>query len=108
MRVATLAADDDFEGWRDVARSLIAERVPAADVVWQVGQQPTDLFGDEAILDTSAPAFRVPRGFVDLAKTVVLHAECDVAGEVLRYARQRNVSRIVIGRPNAAGIGKST
>ncbi len=75
MRVATLAADDDFEGWRDAARSLIAERVPAADVVWQVGQQPTDLFGDEAILDTGAPAFRVPRGFVDLAKTVVLHAD---------------------------------
>ena len=30
MRVATLAADDDFEGWRDAARSLIAERVPAS------------------------------------------------------------------------------
>jgi two-component system sensor histidine kinase KdpD len=35
------------------------------------------------------------------AETVVLHAECDVAGEVLRYARQRNVSRIVIGRPRS-------
>ena len=35
------------------------------------------------------------------AETIVLHAECDVAGEVLRYARQRNVSRIVIGRPRS-------
>jgi len=35
------------------------------------------------------------------AETIVLHAESDVAGEVLRYARQRNVSRIVIGRPRS-------
>lgn len=35
------------------------------------------------------------------AETIILRAECDVAGEVLRYARQRNVSRIVIGRPRS-------
>ena len=76
MRVATLAAEDDFDGWRDAARGLAAARVPAGEVVWQVGDAPTDLFGDEAILDTPAPAgFRVPRAFVDLAQTVALHAD---------------------------------
>ena len=35
------------------------------------------------------------------AETTVLHAESDAAGEVLRYARKRNVSRIVIGRPRS-------
>jgi len=35
------------------------------------------------------------------AETVVLRSECDAAGEILRYARQRNVSRIVIGRPRS-------
>ncbi len=75
MRVATLVADDDFDGWRTAARALIAARVPAAEVVWQVGEQPTDLFGDEAIVSDDAPAFRVPRAFVDLAKTAILHAD---------------------------------
>lgn len=35
------------------------------------------------------------------AETVVLHAESDAAGEILRYARQRNVSRLLIGRPRS-------
>ena len=37
------------------------------------------------------------------AETVVLQAESNIAAELLRYARQRNVSRLVVGRPNARG-----
>ncbi|WP_097062971.1 UdgX family uracil-DNA binding protein [Sphingomonas guangdongensis] len=74
MRVATLTTPDDFDGWRDAARALAGARVPPSEVVWQVGDQPTDLFGDEAVVETPAP-FRVPRPFVDLARTVVLHAD---------------------------------
>ncbi|WP_291547284.1 DUF4118 domain-containing protein [Bosea sp. (in: a-proteobacteria)] len=37
------------------------------------------------------------------AETVVLQAESNVAAEVLRYARQRNVSRLVVGRPSSRG-----
>ncbi|MFN4010874.1 MAG: DUF4118 domain-containing protein [Pannonibacter sp.] len=33
------------------------------------------------------------------AETVTLRAESDVAGELLRFARSRNVSRLLIGRP---------
>ena len=75
MRVATLAAADDFDGWRDAARSLAAQRVAPSEVVWQVGDLPTDLFGDEAIVDSNAPAPRVPRAFIDLARTVAMHAD---------------------------------
>ena len=49
--------------------------MPPSDVVWQVGETPGDLFGDEAILESGAPQLRVPRPFVDLARTVVLHAD---------------------------------
>jgi len=74
MRVATLSAEDDFDGWRDAARSLVAAGASPAGVVWQVGDEPTDLFGDEAVIAAPA-AFRVPRGLVDLARTIVLHAD---------------------------------
>ncbi|KQN80632.1 UdgX family uracil-DNA binding protein [Sphingomonas sp. Leaf62] len=84
MRVAALAAADDFDGWRDAARSLAAQRVAPSEVVWQVGDLPTDLFGDEAIVDSNAPAPRVPRAFIDLARTVAMHA--DPARFALLYA----------------------
>ena len=76
MRVATLTAPDDFEGWRDAARTLAVAGVPAEEVVWQVGEAPADLFGDEAVLEApGGPAFGVPRAFVDLARTAVLHSD---------------------------------
>ncbi|MGN5375226.1 UdgX family uracil-DNA binding protein [Sphingomonas hankookensis] len=75
MRVAALAAADDFDGWRDAARSLAAQRVPPSEIVWQVGDLPTDLFGDEAIVGGNAPPPRVPRPFIDLARTVAMHAD---------------------------------
>ncbi|MET0308653.1 MAG: UdgX family uracil-DNA binding protein [Sphingomonas sp.] len=76
MRVVALAAEDDFEGWRDAARALAQMRVPASEMVWQVGDAPSDLFGDEAVPASVAPApFRVPRAFLDLAQSVILHAD---------------------------------
>jgi len=76
MRVAALTGEDDFEGWRDAARALLQARVPPGEVVWQVGDTPADLFGDEAILDAANPRpMRVPRAFVDLAQMVILHSD---------------------------------
>ena len=76
MRVVTLASEDDFEGWRDAARSLAQARVPASEVVWQVGDVPADLFADEAVLAPAAPRpLKVPRAFLELAQSVVLHAD---------------------------------
>ena len=76
MRVVPLAAEDDFEGWRDAARALARARVAPSEVVWQVGEAPADLFGDEAVPEPLAPRpFSVPRPFLDLAETVVLHSD---------------------------------
>ncbi len=75
MRLATLATEDDFDGWRDAARALAQAAVPPSDIVWQVGERATDLFGDEAVLDATPAPFRVPRAFVDLARTAILHAD---------------------------------
>lgn len=76
MRVVGLATEDDFEGWRDAARALAGGRVLPSEVVWQVGDRPVDLFGDEAVLETAEPRpFKVPRAFLDLAQTAILHSD---------------------------------
>ena len=76
MRVVTLPEPDDFDAWRAAARDLAAADVPADAIVWQVGSQPTDLFGGAE--PTPAPAspapggFSVPRAFLDLGRHVVM------------------------------------
>ncbi|HSI17459.1 MAG TPA: UdgX family uracil-DNA binding protein [Sphingomonas sp.] len=75
MRLITLAEPDDFDAWRDAARALAADDVPPEDVVWQVGDDPTDLFAPHVAPTPAAPAtirpFSVPRAFIDLARTGV-------------------------------------
>jgi uracil-DNA glycosylase len=70
----TLAAPNDFDGWRDAARDLAEAGVPASAVVWQVEGEAADLFGSDA-QQAAAPSFPVPRAFVDLAQTVVCHSD---------------------------------
>ena len=77
MRLMTLAEQDDFDGWREAARALAAEGVPPEDIVWQVGDTPSDLFAESADQPATTPAsgFSVPRTFLDLARNVTLHAD---------------------------------
>jgi probable DNA metabolism protein len=70
----TLAAADDFEGWRDSARDLAEAGVPPEAVVWQVEGGDGDLFG-VAAPSRSAPSFPVPRTFVSLARSVICHSD---------------------------------
>ena len=76
MRLITLAEPDDFDAWRDAARALAADDVPPGEVVWQVGDDPTDLFAPPVAPTPASPAtvrpFAVPRAFIDLARKVVL------------------------------------
>jgi len=75
-RVATLAAEDDFDGWRYAACALALAGVGPAQVLWQVGEARQDLFGGEgATGDGEGAAFAVPRPFVELARTVICHAD---------------------------------
>ncbi|PSJ40732.1 UdgX family uracil-DNA binding protein [Allosphingosinicella deserti] len=82
MRLVTLAEEDDFDGWRDAARSLAGARVAPQDVAWRVGESAGDLFAAAAgpvapgsAAAQGAPAFSVPRGFVALAETVICHSD---------------------------------
>ena len=70
----TLAAPDDFDGWRDAARDLAEAGVPPEAVVWTVAGGEPDLFGEHHPR-AEAPSFAVPRAFVDLARSVVCHSD---------------------------------
>lgn len=95
MRVVALASQDDFDGWRDAARGLAAAQVDPSEVVWQVGDTPADLFGDEAMLPTAAPALRVPRPFAELAREAILHRDPE------RFALLYTLLTRVIARPGS-------
>ncbi|MBN8809002.1 MAG: UdgX family uracil-DNA binding protein [Sphingomonas sp.] len=76
MRVVTLDAEDDFDGWRDAVRGLVLDHVPPDQVVWQVGDVAGDLFAGQAESTTpAAGAFSVPRPFIDLARNALLHRD---------------------------------
>ena len=77
MRIVTLEAEDDFDGWRDAVRGLVLDRVPPDQVVWQVGEDdPGELFaGQMPVLPADRGAFSVPRAFVDLARSAILHSD---------------------------------
>ena len=70
-----LAAEDDFDGWRDAARGLAEAGIPPAAIVWEVKGGEADLFGGDATPAPSGPSFAVPRAFVDLAKAAICHSD---------------------------------
>jgi uracil-DNA glycosylase len=75
MRTITLTEPDDFDGWRDAVRSLVAEGIAPDQVVWQIGDAPADLFAGAAPMPAERASFSVPRPFIDLARSAVLHRE---------------------------------
>ncbi|WP_068073303.1 UdgX family uracil-DNA binding protein [Novosphingobium lentum] len=79
MIAATLAEPDDFEGWRELARGLVGRGCAPDDVAWSdAGEGTGDLFG---VADTegrpvvSMRPVRASRGFLDLARSVILHRD---------------------------------
>jgi DNA polymerase len=72
MRVARLESEIDFDGWRAAARALRAEAVAPEAVVWTVER---DLFEQDPFPPPcgEGKTFGVPKAFVDLAQTVILH-----------------------------------
>ncbi len=79
MPIAVLTRADDFDGWRAAARALAAARVPGEGIIWQVGDEPTDLLGgtaaDAAAPVATEPMFSVPRDFLEIARRVVCHTD---------------------------------
>ena len=76
MPSVTLVSPDDFDGWRDAARALVAGGVPPSAVTWTVAGEAGDLLGgDSALPPSTEPSFTVPKAFIDMARRVVCHAE---------------------------------
>jgi DNA polymerase len=76
MHRIPLSTPDDFDGWRTAARRLAAGGVDPGDVTWEVGDGSGDLFGDAPLPpEPLRAAFSVPRAFIDLAETAILHSD---------------------------------
>ena len=79
MITARLAAEDDFDGWRDQCRGLLRLGAKPADIVWQIGDRKTDLFANP---DTAIQASNigVPKGFAELSRAVICHSDTERFG----------------------------
>jgi DNA polymerase len=77
MKAAVLAHETDFDGWRRAVRSFRQAGVPQAQATFRVGEAAGGLFDDAPLPLAEAPAFAVPKAFVDLAREVVLHRSAD-------------------------------
>ena len=78
MRCVTLASQTDFDGWRKAARAATLAGVAPDTLVWRVAGADGDLLATDELADlpvADQPQFNVPKGFVALAKEVVLHSD---------------------------------
>ncbi|MEP7084774.1 MAG: TIGR03915 family putative DNA repair protein, partial [Betaproteobacteria bacterium] len=78
MRHIALAHATDFDGWRAAARALLASDIAPESVEWTAGSDAPGMFAGEPPIAApaaaaQAPAFKVPRAFLALCATVILH-----------------------------------
>lgn len=71
-----LPGETDFDAWRGHARSLLHRGVAPDDVSWATSAS-ADLFAasSTALQPNEGAPITVPRGFVELAETVILHSD---------------------------------
>lgn len=93
MKSVVLADAADFDGWRKAARALVLADISPEDVHWSVAGERGDLFRGEDIALRDAPAFAVPRAFIDLARAVICHSDPE------RFALLHSLLRRVIAAP---------
>jgi DNA polymerase len=78
LHAVNLAHPSDFEAWRDAARRLVLADARPEAVDWRVGGD-AGLFGHAeqpaARTTVAGRGFSVPRGFMDLAESVVCHRD---------------------------------
>ncbi|CAN5253747.1 UdgX family uracil-DNA binding protein [soil metagenome] len=73
-----LAAPDDFAGWRDAARALLAANVPPDHVLWTIaGEESVDLFAAEAQPPppSAQSSIAVPRDLLHRLRLGLLHSD---------------------------------
>lgn len=77
MKVAALAHETDFDGWRQAARAFRESGVEPAGAAFRVGEGGGGLFDDTLPMPPPGHRFAVPKAFVDLAQAVILHRAPD-------------------------------
>lgn len=77
MRVAALASETDFDGWRQAARAFRAAGVTPAEAAFRVGGGGQGLFDEAPAPVDVSESFAVPKAFVDVAQSVILHRSSD-------------------------------
>ena len=79
MITAELKSETDFDGWRYLARGLLAKGIAPDTVDWRTQGAPGDLLATRSFQPSSAspPAsqMRVPKRFVDLARRAICHTD---------------------------------
>ncbi|HSI42977.1 MAG TPA: TIGR03915 family putative DNA repair protein [Methylotenera sp.] len=77
MQLVRLKCETDFEGWRNAARSLLAQGIAPEEVVWRVSNKITGLFDTPNFVptQTQGPQLTVPRDFLVLCKTAILYRD---------------------------------
>lgn len=78
MFQALLSRPDDFDGWRDAARRFALAGVPPQDIDWRVeGEAGSLLAFDKLPIEQGDGVFSVPRAFLELAETTILHRDTE-------------------------------
>jgi probable DNA metabolism protein len=72
--VRSLAQPKDFDQWRILCRSLLAEGIRPSEVIWHSNTQISMFTADHATDNYTGRAFlRVPRKFLELARVACCH-----------------------------------
>ena len=77
MRVAALASETDFDGWRKAARAFRQAGVAPHQAAFRLGGAGQGLFDQDVLLSDATEPFAVPKAFVDVAQSVILHRSAD-------------------------------
>ena len=70
--------------WRNAARLLASNAVPADEVSWHLGEAPRGLFAPIPLPAMGSIPLAVPRAFADFAQTVLCHNDATMAGDLYR------------------------
>jgi DNA polymerase len=78
-QVATITAPDDFAGWRDKARALLAANIAPDQIIWEVADTATpDLFASGSDVTPQAAIdcnLVLSREFLTLLRHALMHSE---------------------------------
>ena len=96
MRTVTLPVIGTAKAWRDAARGALSAGLPPEEVLWHYGPAEPTLFDDRPPPPPRSN-LTVPKGFLDLANTVVWHQDPE------RFARLYTFLCRVVRDPRVLG-----